>query len=158
MLFRSSGYNTANLYTVGTEPVNQIGSPTGITTDANIDISNSIISTVITTSARTHTNRILVSNVAAAVVGATITSTHIQEADKVTIVNIIGKTGLLLSSNVTVGNGEVLSLKSVSSVTADSAQFPPSEKVKGYLSGDGLAPNGLDVNMGIAFQIGRAHV
>lgn len=146
-----SGYNTANLFTIGTEITKQIGSPTGTTTDANVDISNTTVVNVRTTSARTNTNRILVSNSSAAVVGATVTSTHILPADHVTVVNVIGKTGLLLSSNVTVGNGEVLTLSSVSSTTADSAQFPPGAKVQGYLSGDGLAPNGLDVGMGIAF-------
>ena len=146
-----SGYNTANLYTISTETTRQVGSPKGTTTDANADTSGSTVVNVQTTSARTNTNRILVSNSSAAIVGALVTSTHILDTDEVTVVNVIGKTGLLLSSNVTVGNGEVLTLKSISSTTTDSAQLPPGAKVKGYLSGDGFAPNGLDVNMGIAF-------
>ena len=35
--------------------------------------------------------------------------------------------------------------------TTDSAVSAPAAKVKGYLSGDGTAPNGMTVAMGIAF-------
>ena len=37
------------------------------------------------------------------------------------------------------------------SITADSGVTSPAGKIKGYLTGDGLAPNGLDVSMGVAF-------
>ena len=43
-----------------------------------------------------------------------------------------------------------------STLTADAATFSPvtSENPKGYLSGDGLAPNGLPVGAGVAFPVG----
>lgn len=37
------------------------------------------------------------------------------------------------------------------SLTADSGISSPAGKIQGYLTGDGLAPNGLDVSMGVAF-------
>jgi hypothetical protein len=37
------------------------------------------------------------------------------------------------------------------STTADSGQATPNAKIQGYLTGDGLGPNGLDVGMGVAF-------
>jgi hypothetical protein len=37
------------------------------------------------------------------------------------------------------------------SLTADSGITSPAGKIQGYLAGDGLAPNGLDVSMGVAF-------
>lgn len=37
------------------------------------------------------------------------------------------------------------------SITADSGALSPSKKIGGYLVGDGTAPNGLDVSMGVAF-------
>jgi hypothetical protein len=37
------------------------------------------------------------------------------------------------------------------SLTADAGVTSPAAKIKGYLSGDGTAPNGLEVSMGVAF-------
>lgn len=37
------------------------------------------------------------------------------------------------------------------SITADSGTASPIAKIQGYLTGDGLAPNGLSVSMGVAF-------
>jgi hypothetical protein len=37
------------------------------------------------------------------------------------------------------------------SITADSGPLSPTKKISGYLTGDGTAPNGLDVSMGVAF-------
>ena len=36
-------------------------------------------------------------------------------------------------------------------LTSDGGVSTPAAKIKGYLTGDGTAPNGLDVSMGIAF-------
>ena len=147
-----SGYNTANLYVVGRTTTGQLGDPTSIDVSANINVSDSISHTTQATSARTNSNRILVANVDAAVVGARVSSTHIPTAANVVVKSIIGTAGLLLSSNVTVGNGEVITLTALSTAyKADAAVFPPEEKVHGYLTGDGSAPNGLEVNMGITF-------
>jgi hypothetical protein len=40
-----------------------------------------------------------------------------------------------------------------SSTTADKSMVTPDAKIKGYLTGDGLAPNGLPVSTGISFPI-----
>lgn len=40
---------------------------------------------------------------------------------------------------------------SSNTITADLGRMTPDKKVQGYLTGDGLAPNGLDVGMGISF-------
>ena len=147
-----SGYNTANLYVVGRTTTGQMGDPASVDASGNVLVSDSIVNTTQTTAARTNTNRILVANVDAAVIGAKVTSTHINLAANVVIKSIIGKSGLLLSDNVTVGNGEVITLTSLSTaIKSDSAVFPPEDKVHGYLTGDGTAPNGLEVNMGISF-------
>jgi len=37
------------------------------------------------------------------------------------------------------------------SITADSGTASPIAKIQGYLTGDGTAPNGLSVSMGVAF-------
>jgi hypothetical protein len=42
-------------------------------------------------------------------------------------------------------------------LTSDGGVSTPSAKIKGYLSGDGTAPNGLDVSMGIAFPSQPLH-
>lgn len=39
-------------------------------------------------------------------------------------------------------------------LTSDGGIAAPTKKIGGYLTGDGLAPNGLDVSMGISFPIG----
>lgn len=39
-------------------------------------------------------------------------------------------------------------------LTADGGIATPTKKIQGYLTGDGLAPNGLDVGMGIAYPPG----
>ena len=92
-------------------------------------------------------------NNAPALKGATITSNSIPLEANVTVVNMIGRAGLLLSSNVTVANNEVITLSYASPAvpTTDTAVVSPNFKVRGYMSGDGTAPNGLDVSMGIAF-------
>jgi hypothetical protein len=147
-----SGYNTANLYVVGRTTTGQMGDPTSIDASGAVLASDATVNTTQTISARTNTNRILVANVNAAVVGAKITSTHINAAANVVVQSIIGTSGLLLSDNVTVGNGEVITITALNtSYKADAAVFPPEEKVHGYLTGDGTAPNGLEVNMGISF-------
>jgi hypothetical protein len=43
---------------------------------------------------------------------------------------------------------------SSNTITADLGRMSPDKKVQGYLTGDGLAPNGLDVGMGISFPQG----
>jgi len=40
---------------------------------------------------------------------------------------------------------------SSNTITTDQGRASPTSKVQGYLTGDGLAPNGLDVGMGITF-------
>ena len=147
-----SGYNTANLYVVGRTTTGQLGDPTAADVTSNIKVSNSVVSTIKAISARTNTDRILVSNVAAAVEGTKISSTHIPLSANVVVKSVIGTSGLLLSSKVTVGNGEVITLSTLSNaVNTSTGVFPPEEKVHGYLTGDGTAPNGLEVNMGITF-------
>jgi len=49
-----------------------------------------------------------------------------------------------------VNSNGVVDTSSVST-TADSGQATPISKIQGYLTGDGLGPNGLDVGMGVAF-------
>ena len=49
-----------------------------------------------------------------------------------------------------VNSNGVVDTSSVST-TADSGQATPNAKIQGYLTGDGLGPNGLDVGMGTAF-------
>lgn len=53
-------------------------------------------------------------------------------------------TGQNVASNVNVSNG---------SISADSGRNTPAKKIDGYLVGDGTAPNGLDVSMGVAFPM-----
>lgn len=52
--------------------------------------------------------------------------------------------GIRVNSNGVVDTSNI-------STTADSGQATPNAKIQGYLSGDGLGPNGLDVSMGVAF-------
>ena len=51
------------------------------------------------------------------------------------------------TGNNVAGNVEASS----DSITADSGRTSPEKKIQGYMVGDGLAPNGLEVQMGIAF-------
>jgi hypothetical protein len=148
-----AGYDTSNLFTAGRSNNGQINNPkdTKVAT-GNVDISGQLHIELTTVSARTNNNRILVANNAPAIVGATISSASIFAANGVTVTGIIGRAGLILSSNVTVANNEVITLSYASKkATTDSAVSAPAAKVKGYLSGDGTAPNGMTVAMGIAF-------
>lgn len=146
-----SGYNTANLYVVSKESTNQLSSLSKADTTSNADVSGTTIVNLITSAVRVNTNRILVGNARAAIVGATVTSANILANAGVKITGIIGNSGVILSSNISVGSGEILTLRSISKLNATSGNASPPAKVKGYLSGDGTAPNGLDVSMGIAF-------
>lgn len=147
-----SGYNTANLFIVNRSIDGQIGSPLGTdTTNANVDTTGATIVSLISSGNRTNTNRILVGNARAAIVGATVTTSTVVAANGVVVTGIIGNSGIILSSNVTVSSGEVITLRSTSLAKADAGPTSPIAKVQGYLSGDGIGPNGLDVGMGIAF-------
>ena len=148
-----AGYDTSNLFTAGRSNNGQINNPkdTKVAT-GNVDISGQLHIELTTVSARTNNNRILVANNRPAIVGATVSSASIFAANGVTITGVIGKAGIILSSNVTVANNEVITLSYASKkAVADSAVSAPAAKVKGYLSGDGTAPNGMTVAMGIAF-------
>ena len=151
-----AGYDTTKFFTVGRSTNGQINNPKNTTVaNGNIDISGNLHIELTTVSARTNSNRILVANNRPAIVGATVSSASIFAANGVTITGIIGKAGVILSSNVTVANNEVISLSYASKkATTDSSASTPAAKVKGYLSGDGTAPNGLTVAMGIAFPSG----
>ena len=150
-----SGYDTGNLYVVAKGKTNQLTSVAKADVTANVDASGSTIVSLMTSAARTDTNRILVSNARAAIVGATVTSANIFANARVKVTGIIGNSGIILSSNITVGSGEILNLRTVTPLMASSGTAAPDAKVKGYLSGDGTAPNGLDVSMGIAFPANK---
>jgi hypothetical protein len=147
-----SGYNTANLYIVNRNIDGQIGSPRGTdTTNANVDTTGATVVSLISSSNRINTNRILVGNARAAIVGATVTTSSIVAANGVIVTGIIGNSGIIISSNISVTSGEVITLRTTAPTKADAGPTSPTAKVQGYLSGDGEAPNGLDVGMGIAF-------
>ena len=148
----NSGYNTANLYIVNRNIDGQIGTPVGVdTTNPNIDVTGSSVVSLISSSSRANTNRILVGNARAAIVGATVSTSNISTNAGVTVTGIIGNSGIIISSNITVSSGEIITLRSLAPIKADAGTTAPTAKVQGYLSGDGQAPNGLDVSMGIAF-------
>ena len=148
-----AGYDTSTLFTAGRSNNGQINNPKDTKVGGgNIDISGQLHIELTTVSARTNNNRILVANNQPAIVGATVSSASIFAANGVTITGVIGKAGLILSSNVTVANNEVITLSYASKkATTDSAVSAPAAKVKGYLTGDGTGPNGMTVAMGIAF-------
>jgi hypothetical protein len=146
-----SGYNTANLFVVAKDSYNRLQSQAKADTTSNVDVSGATLVTLTTANARVNTNRILVSNARSAIVGATITTANILANAGVTVTGIIGTNGIILSSNITIGAGETISLRRTSALNATSGNSAPLAKVQGYLSGDGSAPNGLQVNMGVAF-------
>ena len=106
---------------------------------------------MISTGNRTNTNRIIVGNARAAIVGATITTSTVVAANGVVVTGIIGNSGIILSSNINVTSGEIITLRTTAPIKADAGVTAPTAKVQGYMSGDGSGPNGLDVGMGIAF-------
>lgn len=61
----------------------------------------------------------------------------------------LDENGRLVTKNPVTGDNVLVD--GSSSRTTDSAPISPSSKVEGYLTGDGLAPNGLPVSAGIAF-------
>jgi len=147
-----SGYNNANLYVVTRGVFGQLTAPNGqnIAT-GNIDTTGSTVVNLIASSTRANTNRILVGNAQAAIVGATVTSANIFANAGVTVTGIVGTSGIILSSNTTIASGEIITLKKAITQEASSGNAAPESKVQGYMTGDGTAPNGIDVSMGIAF-------
>jgi hypothetical protein len=99
---------------------------------------------------------VFVNQNSAVVVGAEVRSTNLSADTNVTVVSVFGENGILLSANTSVTSGEEISFISAGStaLSVDAGRNAPAEKVKGYLSGDGTAPNGLTVAMGIAFPSG----
>jgi hypothetical protein len=147
-----SGYDTSGLYVVDKNTVSKtLQAGNGINTnEGNITVNGTTI-TMTTISERINSNRILVEDSNVAVIGATITTANVFANSRVTIVGILGHNGIILSSNITIGNAEAISFSYNANTTVDQGGFGPYEKIHGYLSGDGNAPDGLSVNMGIAF-------
>ena len=147
-----SGYNNANLYVVTRDSLGTFPAPNGqnIAT-GNIDASGSTIINLIASSNRINSNRILVGNARAAIIGSTVSSANILANAGVTVTGIIGNSGIILSSNTTISSGDIITLRKKISVDSSSGDAAPGAKVQGYMTGDGTAPNSLDVSMGIAF-------
>lgn len=146
-----SGYDTANLYTVDRDSI------TGQLNAGNIAVNSSNVAVngaqyeMITTAERIDSNRILVANSAVAVVGALITNANITTLDRVFITGVIGSAGIILSSNITVANNEVITMHYDANLKASGSRTSPYDKIQGYMTGDGTAPNGMTVDMGISF-------
>lgn len=149
-----SGYNTANLYTVSKNlQSNELGSPSGIDTTGGIKISGTWNSNVTATQTTVNSNQIFVSQANIATVGSVVQSSNIGVDTGITVVSIIDSNRLLLSGNVSVTSGEVVTIITTdnSGIKVDAGLNPPPAKVQGYLTGDGTAPNGLTVAMGVMF-------
>ena len=147
-----SGYNTANLYVVDRNAIGQISDPNPKPINAgNINVSGGNSVTYTVTSTKIKTDRILIANAFAVTVGSVFTNSNIIAANNVTVTGLVGKNGIILSEKITVASGETITLTFDSNTTTDASVYPPKDKVHGYLSGDGTAPNGLEVNMGVAF-------
>jgi hypothetical protein len=93
----------------------------------------------------------LVGNARAAIVGASVSSSNILANAGVTVTGIIGNSGIILSSNTTIASGEIITLRKVIDLDGSSGNAAPAAKVQGYMTGDGSAPNGIEVSMGVAF-------
>lgn len=148
-----SGYNNANLFTVTRSSINgQIVPPKGqnIAT-GNVDASGATVVSLISSSTRVNSNRILVGNARAAIIGATVTTSNIFANAGVTVTGILGNSGIIISSNTTISSGDIITLRKVVATDSSSGAAASADKVKGYMTGDGSAPNGLEVNMGVAF-------
>lgn len=147
-----SGYDNSNLYVVSKNLNNQLPAPVGqnIAT-GNIDASGATVVSLIASSTRINTNRILVGNARAAIVGATVTTSNISANAGVTVTSILGNSGIVLSSNTTISSGEIITLRKKIEIDSSFGNAAPGAKVQGYMTGDGTAPNSLEVNMGIAF-------
>lgn len=147
-----SGYNNANLYVVTRGVNGQLTAPGGQNVaTGNIDASGASIINLIASSTRINSNRILVGNARAAIVGATVSSANILANAGITVTGIIGNSGIILSSNTTITSGEIITLRKSIVLDSSSGNAAPASKVQGYMTGDGTAPNGIDISMGIAF-------
>lgn len=149
-----SGYETANLYTISSTFGN-LANPWGTNVvNGNILVSDTISVNVVATSDRINSNRLLVSNTVPIVLGSVITSANIDFANSVRVTQILGTTGIVISSNTTVANNEVLSFYyPLNFNLGDFDYTSPEDKIRGYMTGDGRAPNGHEVNTGIAFPV-----
>lgn len=147
-----SGYDNSELYVVTRGVNGQLTAPSGqnIAT-GNVDASGSTVINLISSSTRINTNRILVGNARAAIVGASVSSANIFANAGVIVTGIIGNSGIILSSNTTIASGEIITIRKKLSTDSSSGDASPDAKVQGYMTGDGTAPNSLEVNMGIAF-------
>jgi hypothetical protein len=157
-----SGYNTDIFYTPaynddGTLANATIYNPAPITIDAaavNVDGSYRYDLTV--TSNSVDSNQVFVANSFVAIVGSRVSSPNVSIPVGTFVTAIVSNVQLTLSQNVSILTNNIISVSmnavSINSnVTADSTVPSPTYKVEGYLSGDGTAPNGLNVNMGISF-------
>lgn len=152
VLLPKSGYNNANLYVVTRGVNGQLVAPQGqnIAT-GNIDASGSTVVSLIASGTRIDTNRLLVGNARAAIVGASVTTANIFANAGVIVTGIIGNSGIILSGNTTIASGEIITLRKKIELDSSSGNAAPESKVQGYMTGDGSAPNGIDVSMGVAF-------
>jgi hypothetical protein len=152
-----SGYDTSNLFTVGrNNTTGQLGDPVGAKTSGVTNVSSTVVTKANVTVTATNTNRVFVDENTAVVIGAGVRSTNLGADTNVTVVSVFGSNGVLLSANTSVTSGEEISFIRAGStaLSVDAGRVAPSEKVKGYLGGDGTAPNGLTVAMGITFPSG----
>ena len=160
-----SGYNTDIFYVPGYTPESNLASGMVIdpnqvkvnTGNINIDGSYGIEFTV--TSNSVDSNYVTVANTYAAIAGGTVVAGNILANAGVTVNSILSNTVLLLSSNVTVSTNDSIVIVSVPpgdvpNISVSSGNVSPNYKVQGYLSGDGTAPNGLKVNMGVSYPSG----
>ena len=160
-----SGYNTDIFYVPAYSPGGTlanatVANPTPVGVTGNINVDGTYTAQFVTIQSGADTRSVFVANTFMAIVGANITSPNILAANNITITNVINSHELLLSAPVSVGLAETLSTTYTigtngnASVFVDSGTPSPTYKKKGYLSGDGTAPNGLKVNMGISYPAG----
>ena len=157
-----SGYDTSKFFVLSTDPVSNI--PKGKGTKAGSTIKASGSSNISFVASRTTINGteiFLGANANLAVFGATVRSDLLGDGSTVTVVGKPTNESIKISESTTVNAGDVITLivprlpsntkVTGSTLKASSGRGTPLGKTKGYMVGDGSAPNGATVATGITF-------
>lgn len=161
-----SGYDVTPYYNVpgASQSENAPGMVTGTNiAGGNVNVGGGGTVDLIATTGVINSNRIFVADSNLVVLGSIVTTENIGNDAGVYVVNKPDYTTIVLSANTTLSANSTVSFavptSSISSPTgvkntikaSRGAQTPVGGKTKGYLTGDGAAPNGMTVATGVEF-------
>ena len=150
-----SGYDTSRFYT---EALNADGAPGSIgqNVSSNIDVSGGSSLYFLATETTVNNTLVYINDSSNVVIGSTYVSANTALSANVTVTAKPTTTTVRLTFPVTISIHEQLKFVNRpknGNITAATGSQTSTGKIKGYLSGDGTAPNGMDVKMGVAFPV-----